>query len=109
MNKRIINVNEHIESESLAPFTTISWNPASAELDATIGFQCARFYKYKVTGEYFGAPQPDGGLSITAASILGTMIPVMDGEGNIVTQIPAEVFVGALKGLFDEHYNKLRV
>lgn len=107
-NKRIIDVNEHIVSEALAPLTTINWDPTAPTLDATVNFQCARFFRYKVDGAYFGAAQPDGGLSIAASTLVGTMIPVMDNDGNIVAEIPAEVFIGALKGMFDQQYNKLR-
>lgn len=107
-NKRIIDINEHIESESLAPLTMISWNPTSPTLDATINFQCSRYFRYKVDGTYFGAAQPDGGLSISASSLLGTMVPIMDNAGNIVGEMPAEAFVGALKGMFNQNYNMMR-
>ena len=108
MNKRIIDVNEHIESEALASITTISWSPTEGPQAATIFFQCSRYFRYKVDSTYFGAPAPDGGININASQLLGRTIPVMMPGGQIVGEQPAELLAGLLRGLFNMLYNELR-
>lgn len=108
MNKRITNVNEHIESEVLAPVTILSWEPTQGPTAANITFQCSRYFRYKIDGTYFGAPQPDGGISVAATQLLGRTIPVMLPGGQIVGEQPAELLDGMLRGLFDMLYSEMR-
>lgn len=108
MNKRIATVNEHIESEALAPITTIAWSPTEGPQAATISFQCARFFRYAVDGTYFGAPEPEGAINVAASQLLGRTIPVMMPGGQIVGEQPAELLDGLLRGLFDMLYNEMR-
>ena len=108
MNKRIIDINEHIESEALAPSTIISWEPTIGPQEATVTFQCQRFFRYKVDSTYFGAPQFDGSLNVAASQLLGRMIPVMLPGGQVVGEQPAELLDGMLRGLFDMLYNEMR-
>lgn len=108
MNKRIIDVNEHIESEALAPMTVISWEPTAGPSAATITFQCSRYFQYKLDGTYFGAPQPDGAISVAATQLLGRTIPAMLPGGQIVGEYPAELLDGLLRGLFHTLYNEMR-
>lgn len=107
MNARITKINEHITSEALAPTTTISWSPTEGPQAATITFQCAKYFKY-VDGAYFGAPQPDGGITVSAQQLFGRKIPIMLPGGQIVGEQPAELFDGMLRGLFDLLYNETR-
>ena len=107
-NKRIIEVNEHIRSESLASLTTIGWSPTEGPQAATITFQCQRFFQYKVDDTYFGAPQSDGAISVAATQLLGRMIPVMLPGGQIIGEQPAELLDGMLRGLFNMLYNEMR-
>lgn len=108
MNARITSVNAHIESESLAPITTISWSPTDGPQAANITFSCSRYYRYAVDGAYFGAPEPDGAISVPAAQLLGRMVPIMLPGGQIVGHQPAELLDGMLRGLFDMLYNEMR-
>jgi hypothetical protein len=107
-NKRIIDVNEHIESEALAPVTILSWEPALGPTAATITFQCSRYFRYKLDGSYFGAPQSDGAISVSATQLLGRNIPVMLPGGQIVGEYPAELLDGLMRGLFHMLYNEMR-
>lgn len=107
-NKRIIDVNEHIQSEALAPTTIIGWSPTDGPQAATITFQCQRFFQYKVDSTYFGAPQSDGAITVAATQLLGRMIPVMLPGGQIVGEQPAELLDGMLRGLFNMLYNEMR-
>jgi hypothetical protein len=108
MNKRIIDVNEHVSSESLSTTTVISWQPTAGPQAATITFQCSRFFQYKIDGSYFGAPQSDGAITVTAGQLVGRMIPVMLPGGEIIGEQPAELFDGMLRGLFHMLYNEMR-
>lgn len=108
MNARIEDVNEHIESEALAPVTTISWSPTEGPQAANITFTCSRYFRYKVDGTYFGAPQADGAISLAAAQLLGRKIPVMLPGGQVIGEQPAELLDGMLRGLFDLLYNEMR-
>lgn len=108
MNARITKVNDHITSEVLAPTTTISWNPPEGIQSAVITFTCAKYHRYDVDGTYFGAPQPDGAISISASQLLGRKIPVMLPGGKIVGEQPAELFDAMLRGLFDMLVNETR-
>lgn len=108
MNARIIDLNQHIRSEALAPTTTISWSPTEGPQAATITFQCARFFQYRVNGAYFGAPQPDGAINVAASQLIGRMIPVMLPGGQIVGEQPALLLDGLLRGLFNMLYNEQR-
>lgn len=108
MNKRIVDVNDHVESESLAPLTTISWTPSAGPQAATITFQCSRYYRYKLDGSYFGAPEPDGAITVSASQLIGRMIPIMLPGGQIIGEQPAELFDGLLRGMFHMLYNEMR-
>ena len=108
MNKRFEDVNEHIESEVLAPSTVISWNPSEGPAAGTVTFQCFKYLRYKPDGTYFGVAVPDGAISFTAQQLLGRMIPVMLPGGQIVGEQPAELLDGMLRGLFDMLYNESR-
>ena len=107
MNARIRKVNAHIESEVLAPVVTIVWSPTEGPHAATITFQCQRFHRY-VDGTYFGAPEPDGAITVSAAQLFGRAIPVMLPGGQIVGEQPAELFDGMLRGMFDLLYHDIR-
>lgn len=108
MNKRFQTVNAHVESEALAPTTTIFWDPAVGPQAATIRFGCARYFKLTADGVYFGQPQADGEISVPASELLGTTIPVMLPGGQIVGEQPAELLDALLRGLFDKLYNERR-
>lgn len=107
-NKRFNSINDHVECETLAPTTLIIWSPTEGPQAATITFQCARYFRYKLDGGYFGAPQPEGSINVAAAQLLGRMIPVMLPGGQIVGEQPAELLDGMLRGLFDMLYNESR-
>lgn len=103
-NPRIVAVTPSVESEVLSPSTVIFWDPTAGPLAGGIHFNCARYFRDAVTKQYFGAPQGEGILTVLASSLVGDTIPVLDLDGNVVSHLPAEVFVGALKGLFDQAY-----
>jgi len=74
MNARIRAVNTATESESLAPRTVINWNPT--DNTGSVVFECARFYRTAGTTEYFGAPEPDGAISVSLEELLQRVISV---------------------------------
>lgn len=107
-NARIRKINAHIESEALAPTTNITWHPTEGATSATLTFYCARYSRYLVDGTYFGAPEPDGAITVAASQLLGRMIPVMLPGGQIIGEQPAELFDGMLRGMFNMLYNEMR-
>ena len=108
MNARIKTLNEHIDSEVLAPVVTINWTPTEGPQAAVLTFQCHRYFRYTGDGSYFGAPEYDGAINVQAEQLRGRMIPVMLPGGQIVGAQPAELFDGMLRGLFDLIYNETR-
>jgi len=103
-NARIRAVNPATESESLAPRTTINWNPT--DNTGSVLFDCARFYRTQGTFDYFGAPEPDGGISVSLDDLLvrSVDVPTLGGPVNV----PLPLLMGAIKILFDQLYNEQR-
>jgi hypothetical protein len=103
-NIRITEVTPTVESEALAPRTTIFWEPTSNT--GSVHFECQRFYRTTGTTDYFGAPEPDGGLSLSLADLMTRTVTVQTPNGPM--DIPAALLMGAVKALFDELYVEQR-
>lgn len=104
MTARISTVNASTEAEALAPRTVINWEPVSNT--GSVLFECAKFYRTSSSGDYFGAPQPDGGISISLAELLTRSVDVPTPQGTIT--VPMPLLMGAIKVLFDQLYNEQR-
>ena len=74
MTIRIRSVNPATEAESLAPRTVINWEPR--DITGSVVFECSRYYRTAGTAEYFGAPEPDGGISVSIAELLTRSVDV---------------------------------
>jgi hypothetical protein len=103
-NARIQTVNPATEAEALAPRTTIHWNPT--DNTGSVVFECAKFYRTAGTFDYFGAPEPDGAISVSLADLLQRSVDVPTPGGPI--NVPMPLLMGAIKVLFDELYNEQR-
>ena len=104
MNARIQTVNAATESEALAPLTRIQWNPI--DNTGAVVFECAKFYRTAGTTDYFGAPEPDGALSVSLADLLQRSVDVPTPQGPV--NVPMTLLMGAIKVLFDQLYNEQR-
>lgn len=104
MNARIRTVNAATEAEALAPRTVINWNPA--DNTGSVFFECAKFYRTAGTFDYFGAPEPDGGISVSLEDLLQRSVDVPTPGGPVA--VPMPLLMGAIKVLFDQLYNEQR-
>ena len=104
MNARISTINAATEAEALAPRTVIDWNPT--DNTGRVVFECAKFYRTSGTFNYFGAPELDGGISISLADLLQRSVDVPTPSGPI--NVPMPLLMGAIKVLFDQLYNEQR-
>lgn len=104
MNARISQVNAATESEVLAPRTIINWDPR--DNTGNVYFECAKFYRTAGTTDYFGAPQPDGGISVSLADLLQRSVDVPTPSGPVTMPLP--LLMGAIKVLFDQLVNEQR-
>lgn len=104
MNARITTVNAATEAEALAPETVIYWEPR--DNTGSVVFRCARFYRTAGTYDYFGAPEPDGGISVSLADLLARSVEVPTPQGPV--NVPMTLLMGAIKVLFDQLYNEQR-
>ena len=103
-NLRIQRISDHLMTEVLAPVTTITWDPTAEGIAAAIRFDCHRYFK-DAGGKYIGAQASDGYIHVSAAELVGTTIPMLGENGEVVGHLPAEAMIAALKGLFDQQYN----
>ena len=104
MNARIRTINAATEAESLAPRTVINWEPR--DNTGSVYFECAKFYRTAGTFDYFGAPEPDGGISVSLSDLLARSVDVPTPQG--VVTVPMPLLMGAIKVLFDQLYNEQR-
>lgn len=104
MNARIRTVNPSTEAEALAQRTVINWNPT--DNTGNVLFECAKFYRTAGTFDYFGAPEPDGGISVSLADLLARSVDVPTPQGTVT--VPMPLLMGAIKVLFDQLYNEQR-
>lgn len=104
MNARISDINAATEAESLAPRTIINWDPR--DNSGNVVFECSKFYRTAGTFDYFGAPEPDGGISVSLAELLQRSVDVPTPQGPVAVPLP--LLMGAIKVLFDQLYNEQR-
>lgn len=104
-NARITQVNASVEAEVLAPRTVINWDPTNDT--GSILFECAKYYRESGTTNYFGVPEPDGGMSLTLGEVMPKVFTVPTPQGDV--QVPAVFIMAAIKSLFNETYYAQRV
>lgn len=104
-NARIKRINNVVESEVLAPRTVINWDPTTDT--GNVLFECAKYYREAGTGNYFGIPEPDGGMSISLAELMPKTFTIPTPDGSV--EVPAVLLMASIKSLFNETYYAQRV
>jgi hypothetical protein len=100
MNPLIKSINAHVQVETLAPRTVLSWDPP-----AGVGFltyECADYFQLKEDGSYFGQPVPSGSLSFEMNDVLAETVDVEVAPG-VFQPVPMVLVAGALKAHFKKH------
>lgn len=100
MNPLIESVNAHVQTETLAPRTVLTWDPPSGV--GFLTYECSTFFQLKEDGSYFGQPVPAGAMSFAMNDVLAETVDVEVAPG-VFQPVPMALVAGALKAHFKKH------
>ena len=105
MNPLITPINEHVQSETLAPRTTINWEPKTNT--GSITYECSEYYQMVADGTYFGQPVPAGSISVSLEEVMQEVVDVEVAPG-VFQPVPMLLVAGAIKAHYKKHMTRIR-